>query len=63
VYQYFNWTCVCQYEFKRGNAPLVILNLKPVGHKKRAVKTEKEKPAYHALKNQLKPNTYMKTQN
>jgi len=29
----------------------------------RAIKTEREKPAYHTLKNQLKPNTYMKTQN
>ena len=41
----------------------MILSVKFVGHKKRAIKTEREKPANHALKNQPKPNTYMKTQN
>ena len=41
----------------------MILSVKFVGHKKRAIKTEREKPANHALKNQLKPNTYMKAQN
>ena len=37
----------------------MILSVKFVDHKKRAIKTEREKPAYHALKNQLKPNTYI----
>ena len=32
----------------------MILSVKFVGHKKRAIKTEREKPANHALKNQLK---------
>lgn len=48
---------------KGGTAPLMILSVKPVGYKKKVIKTEREKPAYHALKNQLKPNTYMKSQN
>ena len=47
----------------KGAALLMILSVKPVCHKKRAIKTEREKSAYHALKNQPKPNTYMKTQN
>ena len=29
-------------------------------HKKRAIKTERDKSAYYTLNNQLKPNTYMK---
>ena len=32
----------------------MILSVKFVDHKKRAIKTEREKPANHALKNQLK---------
>jgi hypothetical protein len=50
----FNWACVCRYEVERIAALLMILGVKFVGHKKRAIKTEREKPAYHALKNQLK---------
>ncbi len=43
----------------RVAAPLMILIVKFVCHKKRAIKTDKDKSAYHALKNQLKPNTYI----
>jgi len=43
----------------RVAAPLIILIVKFVCHKKRAIKTDKDKSAYHALKNQLKPNTYI----
>ena len=38
----------------RAAAPLMILIVKFVCHKKRAIKTERDKSAYHALKNQLK---------
>ena len=47
----------------KGAALLMILSVKPVDKKIRAIKAEREKLAYHALKNQPKPNTYMKTQN
>jgi hypothetical protein len=56
----FNWARICRYEVERGNAPLMILSVKPLFHKIRAIKTEREKSACHALINQLKPNTYMK---
>ena len=35
----------------RVAAPLMILIVKFVCHKKRAIKTDKDKSAYHALKN------------
>ena len=38
----------------------MILSVKLVCHKKRAIKTESEKPTYYTLQNQPKPNNYMK---
>ena len=37
----------------------MILSVGLMCHKKKAIKTDKDKSAYHALKNQLKPNTYI----
>ena len=44
----------------KGAALLMILSVKLVCHKKRAIKTESEKPTYYTLQNQPKPNNYMK---
>jgi len=37
----FNWGCVCRYEVERGVAPLMILGVKPVGHKNKGNQNRK----------------------